>query len=101
MGSKATQTVQQVMETGFKGKESLAARIGQGTSTAADRQLMVELTRQLTLHQAPMGDLASWSQKTAALHAAAKSVAAGHAAASDQWKAAANCKACHTAHKPE
>jgi cytochrome c553 len=48
-----------------------------------------------------MGDAAAWKTKATALAAAGKALAAGKAGALEQWKEAANCKACHTDHKPE
>lgn len=107
-GSKPTKAVEQVMEAGFKGMDpalkgadTVAGRIGAGTATEADIQLMVDLTRQLTLNKPPKGELASWTEKTSALYAAAKGVAAHKPGALDAWKQAVNCKACHSAHRPE
>ncbi len=98
---KPSKDIHEVMETGFKGKESLSARITGGNGSAADHQAMVDLTYQLTLNKPPMGDLASWTEKTTALHAAAKALAANQPMALDGWKAAVNCKACHSVHKPD
>lgn len=98
---KPSKTIEQVMEEGFKGKESLCAKVSKGEGSAADLQTMVDLTYQLTLSEPPKGDLASWTAKTTALHAAAKSLAAGKPGAMDAWKEAVNCKACHSVHKPD
>jgi cytochrome c556 len=98
---KPTQSVEQVMESGFKGKESLCAKVSKGEGSAADHQTMVDLTYQLTLNTPAKGDLASWTQKTTALHAAAKALAAQQPGALDAWKTASNCKACHSVHKPD
>ncbi len=106
--AKATKTSEEVMEAGFKGKDpalkgadTVAGRIRAGTATDADLKLMVELTRQLALNKPSKGDLASWTAKTAALHAAAKDLAAHKPGAADLWKEAVNCKACHSMHKPD
>ena len=98
---KPAQTIEQVMETGFKGKESLCARVSKGEGNATDHKTMVDLTYQLTLNTPPKGDLKSWMEKTTALHAAAQSLAANQPGAMDAWKAAVNCKACHSLHKPD
>ena len=98
---KPAQTIEQVMETGFKGKESMCARVSKGEGSAADHMAMVDLTYQLTLNTPPRGDLKSWTEKTTALHAAAQSLAASQPGAMDAWKAAVNCKACHSVHKPD
>jgi hypothetical protein len=98
-GTKATKSIEQVMDEGFKGKESLSARVSKGQGSAADLKTMTELTYQLTLSTPPKGDLQSWKEKTAALHAAAKGLASGAPGAADAWKTAVNCKACHSVHK--
>ena len=98
--SKASKTIEQVMEEGFEGKESLCAKVSKGEGSAKDLETMVGLTYQLTLNTPPKGDLQSWTEKTTALHAAAKALAAGNPGAADQWKSAVNCKACHSVHKP-
>jgi hypothetical protein len=100
-GSKASKSVEQVMESGFEGKESLAAKINKGEGSAADFATMAALTRELTLNKPPKGDLESWAAKTTALNLAAADLAAGKPGALDAFKSAVNCKACHTAHKPD
>jgi predicted component of type VI protein secretion system len=98
--SKPSKTVSQVMEEGFKGKESLNARISKGEASAADFKLMASLTKELAKNKPGYGDLASWTEKTTALHAAAEGLVAGKPGALDAYKAASNCKACHSAHRP-
>ena len=99
--SKPQYTTEQIMEQGFKGKESPAARVGRGEGTAADFKLLAELTASLPLNAPPKGDAASWKEKSTALAKAGKELAAGKAGALEAWKAASNCKACHSAHKPD
>lgn len=98
---KASKSIEQVMDEGFKGKESLNARVAKGQGTDADHKLLAELVLQLTLNKPPQGDLASWVEKTTALNNAAIALAAGKPGALDAYKAAVNCKACHSVHKPE
>jgi hypothetical protein len=97
---KPSKSVEQVMEEGFEGKESLCARVSSGAGSKADLATLADLTYQLTLSKPPQGDLQSWTEKTTALHAAAKALVAGQPGALDGWKAASNCKACHSVHKP-
>lgn len=99
--SKPKYTTEQIMEQGFKGKESPAARVGRGEGTAADFKLLAELSASLPFNAPPKGDAASWKEKSTALAKASKDLATGKAGALDAWKAAANCKACHSAHKPD
>lgn len=101
LSSKPKYTTEQIMEQGFKGKESPAARVGRGEGTAADFKLLAELTASLPLNAPPKGDAASWKEKSTALAKAGKDLAAGKAGALEAWKAASNCKACHSAHKPD
>ncbi len=101
MSSKPTKTVEQVMEEGFEGKESLNARVTKGQGTPAEIAHLAELVAQLALNKPPAGDLASWTEKTVALNKAAADLVAGKPGAMDAFKAAVNCKACHSVHKPE
>jgi len=106
--SKPTKAVDEVMQAGFKGKDpalkgsdSVAGRIREGNATPDDIRLMVELTRQLALNSPPKGELASWTAKTVALRDATKNLADHKPGALEIWKDAANCKACHSLHKPD
>jgi len=99
--TKPTLSVEQIMEDGFKGKESLSARISKGQGTDADFKKMAYLTKELALNKPSKGDLTSWTEKTRALQAAAESLAAGKPGALDGFKTAVNCKACHSVHKPD
>jgi cytochrome c556 len=96
---KASLSIEQIMEDGFKGKESLSARISKGQGNEADFKKMAMLTKELALNKPSKGDLASWTEKTQALQAAADSLVAGKPGALDGFKSAVNCKACHSVHK--
>jgi len=98
--SKPKLSSEEVMEKGFKGDTSLFKKISQGNGTQDDFKQLVELSRELAKNAPPKGDAASWSEKTKALVAAAESLAQGKPGALDAVKAAANCKACHSVHKP-
>ncbi|MFM8360928.1 MAG: hypothetical protein ACKOET_20440 [Verrucomicrobiota bacterium] len=100
-GGKPSMAIEEIMESGFKGKESLCARLTQGQTSQEENLRMVQLTRELSLNKPPKGDLASWTAKTTALHAAAQDVAARKPGAVDAFKSAVNCKACHSVHKPD
>jgi len=98
---KPALSIEQIMEDGFKGKESLSARISKGQGNDADFKKMAYLTKELALNKPSKGDLASWTEKTTALQAAAESLAAGKPGALDGFKTAVNCKACHSVHKAD
>lgn len=97
--SKASLSVEHIMEEGFEGKESLSARISKGQGNEADFKKMAFLTKELALNKPSKGDLASWTEKTTALQAASESLVAGKPGALDGFKTAVNCKACHSVHK--
>lgn len=99
--AKPSMSVEQIMEDGFKGKESLSARIAKGQGNEADFKKMASLTKELALNKPSKGDLASWTEKTQALQAAAESLVAGKPGALDGFKTAVNCKACHSVHKAD
>jgi len=99
--SKPKLSSEQVMEEGFEGKGSIAARLSQDKGTQADKMRMAYLTEQLALNKPVKGDLASWNQKTTALHEAAVELANNAPGALVNWKAAVDCKKCHSVHKPD
>jgi hypothetical protein len=90
----------EIMKQAHKGDASLVKKIENGTSTAADHAKLLELYKALAANKPPKGDQKSWDQKTAALVKAAEALQKGDANAKAQLKAAANCRACHTAHRP-
>jgi lysozyme family protein len=94
-------TIEHVMKDGFKGKQSIAAKIGKGEASDAEKKKMAELVAKLVGTKAPKGDAKDWTERVTKLDAAAKAIASGKADAAELWKSAANCKACHTDHKPE
>lgn len=98
--SKPKLSSKEVMEHGFKGDSSLIKKISQGNGTQDDFKHLAELSRELAKNSPTKGDAASWSEKTKALVAASESLAQGKPGALDAVKAAANCKACHSVHKP-
>ncbi len=98
---RADDVIEDVMKEGFKGKESIAAKIGKGEASDADKKKMAELVAKLIGTKPPQGDAKAWVDKIAKLDVAAKAIAAGKADAAELWKAASNCKACHKDYKPE
>lgn len=98
---RADDTIKDVMKEGFKGKESIAAKIGKGEASDAEKKKMAELVAKLIGTKPPQGDAKGWTDRIGKLDVAAKAIAAGKSDAAELWKAAANCKSCHTDHKPE
>lgn len=90
-----------VMQAANKGKDSLFAKVSSGKGTDEDAKKLSELYDALAKAKPPQGDEKSWTAKTSALAAAAKDVAEKKAGAVDKLKAAGECKACHSVHKPK
>ena len=99
--TKPSMSIEDIMKEGFKGKGSMAARIGDNTASQADKMRMVYLTQQLALNKAPKGDAADWELKTAKLNRAAIGIQDKLPDSLEAWRAAVDCKACHSAHKPD
>jgi hypothetical protein len=97
---KPKYSVKDVMKALHKGDENVGKKVSRGQGDAADFAKLVDYYESLPANKPPRGDQSSWDTKTAALVKSAKSLKAGEAGALEAYKAAANCKACHTAHKP-
>lgn len=94
-------SVHDVMETANEGKNSLYDRVVGGKGTPEEAKKLSDLYQALPGLKPPKGDAKSWKEKATALAAAAKEVADKKPGAVEKLKAAANCKACHTVHKPD
>ena len=98
---RADDVIESVMKDGFKGKESIAAKVGKGEASADEKKKMAVLVAKLIGTKPPQGDAKAWADRIAKLDVAAKAIASGKADSAELWKAASNCKACHKEHKPE
>jgi hypothetical protein len=98
---KPAHTIKEVMKEVHKGDDNIGKRVTKGAASKEDITKMVDYYEALPSNEPPRGDKASWAAKTSKLLAAAKAVKSGTPGALDQYKEAANCKACHTEHKPE
>jgi len=94
-------TIGEVMDKAHKGgKDSLLRKVADGKGAKADKELLVELYTELGKNKPPKGDAKAWKTKTDALVKASKGVLADEAPAAKALVKAANCMACHNAHKP-
>jgi len=89
--------IKDVMKTAMKG--GLCAKVAKGEASADEKKQLVELFTALAANKPPKGEEASWKEKTSALVAAAKEAAEGKEGAGAKLRTAANCMACHSAHK--
>lgn len=93
-------SVKGVMEAANKGKDSLYAKVSEGKGTPEDATKLSDLYQLLPGMKVTKGDAKSWTEKATALAEAAKEVADKKPGALEKLKAAGNCKACHSVHKP-
>ncbi len=93
--------IEEVMKKGFKGKPALVAKVSEGKASSDEAKKFLELVKNLGTNNPPHGDAASWKAKTDAIVKAAEGVVAGTKGATDELRAATNCKACHNVHNPQ
>lgn len=88
-------TIKEVMKEAHRG--GLKDKVVAGTASDEEKKHLVELYESLAAGKPPKGEEASWKEKTTALIDAAKEAQAGKG--TDNLKAAADCKGCHSVHK--
>ncbi len=93
-------TIKDVMVL-HKGKDSFLNKILAGQGTAEEHKKLVAYYEVMAALKPPQGDEKSWKEKTEALLAAARDVAAKKDGALDRLKKASDCKSCHGPHKPK
>ena len=83
-----------------KGTDTISKKASDGKATPEELKGLVAAYETLAKCTAPKGDAASWKEKTAKLLAAAQALQKGDPGAADAYKAAVNCRDCHSAHRP-
>tara|TARA_R110002049_G_scaffold72490_7_gene187589 strand:- start:172586 stop:172963 length:378 start_codon:yes stop_codon:yes gene_type:complete len=96
---KPKYSIEDVMKKGM-GKKGLLAKVTSGEASEAETKTLHEMFVALAAHEPPKGEADSWKKKTRALVKAAKAAVDGEDDAAGKLKKAANCKACHSEHKP-
>jgi len=89
--------IKEVMKVAMKG--GLTKKVADGTATDDEKKKLAGLFAALHENKPPRGEQASWDEKTKALVDAANDVLAGKEGAGANLQKAANCMACHSAHK--
>ena len=89
--------IKEVMKVAMKG--GLCKKVADGKASDEEKKKLAGLFAALHDNKPPKGEQASWDEKTKALVDAANAVLKGEAGGGDKLKAAANCMACHSAHK--
>jgi hypothetical protein len=98
--AKPKYSIEDVMKKGM-GKKGLMAKVTAGDASDEEKKTLHEMFVALAAAEPPKGEADSWKKKTGALVKAAKGIVEGTEGASEKLTKAANCKACHSAHKPD
>ena len=98
-GTKDEEVIKKVMKEAMKG--GLYKKVMDGKANDDEKQTLLKLYQSLAKEAPPEGDEASWKTKTTALVTAAQAAVDGKGDSSALIKSAANCKACHSVHKPK
>lgn len=95
--------IKEVMKTcnkAPKGVDALCKKAIDQKATPEELAKLVAEYKKLTTSTPPKGGLADWKEKTTKLYEAANKLKGDPSAVAD-FKAAVNCKACHSLHKPQ
>ena len=90
-------TIKEVMKEAHKSE--LIKKVSSGAASKEEKQKLLGLYADLWENKPPRGEEASWLKKAGVLVVSAARVVLEQEGATEQLKAAANCKACHEAHK--
>ncbi len=102
--SKDEEIIKEVMKKYHKapqGQDNVAKKAAMGKASAEEKKELVQAYEKMAKTHPPKGDEASWKEKNTKLVAAAKALQKGEANGVELFKEASNCKACHSAHRPE
>jgi cytochrome c553 len=98
--AKPKYDIEEIMEKAHKPpKNSLFIQVKSGKANAEQKQQLLELYQELAKNKPPKGDIKDWQRRTKALVKAAKDVVDGKEGATQELAKAAQCGACHKAHK--
>ena len=97
---KPKYSIKEVMKNAMKPKTGLINKVMAGEASDDEKKTLHEMFVALAANEPPKGEADSWKKKTGALVRAAKAVVEGDEEGLAKLKKAANCKACHSEHKP-
>ena len=97
---KPKYSIEDVMKKGMNPKTGLLKKVSAGDASDEEKKTLAEMFTALGKNEPPKGDAQSWKKKTRALDKAGKALVEGDEKAPAMLKKAANCKACHSEHKP-
>ena len=84
-----------------KGTDPICKKVSNNAATPEELADILKSYQAMCAEAPPKGDKAAWVEKCQALIAAVKKIQAKDAAGVSDYKKAVNCKACHSAHKPD
>ncbi len=89
--------IKEVMKTCMKG--GLCKKVQDGGASDEEKKKLLAMFQDLAKNKPPKGDEEGWKKKTAALVEAAQAIVDKKEDGVAKLKTAANCAACHGAHK--
>ena len=98
---KEDSAISKIMKAHFKGDTSDIKKAVKGELSKEEITKLATDLKAMIAEKPPIGEAASWKEKSEALFGAVEKLEKGEADAGTGVKAAANCKACHEAHKPK
>ena len=84
-----------------KGVDTISKKAAEGKASTAELTQLVAGYKAMSTAKPPKGDDASWKEKTSKILAAVQALQSGAPDGTAKYKEAVNCKACHSAHKPD
>ena len=100
-GSNPTKEFMKKFHKAPKGVDPICKKATDGKASPAELAGLVAGYKAMTTAKPPKGDDASWKEKTTKVLEAAMALQKGAADGAAKYKEALNCKACHSAHKPD
>ncbi|MSU27752.1 MAG: hypothetical protein EXS27_07535 [Pedosphaera sp.] len=99
--ASAAKVAMQKFHKAPKGVDPTCKKISEGKASKEELEQVLAAYRVMAAEKPVRGDEASWKEKCAALIKATESLVSGKPEGVNQYKAAVNCKGCHSVHKPE
>lgn len=100
-GDNATKKFMKDFHKAPKGVDPVCKKAADGKATPDELATLVAGYKAMCSAKPPKGDEASWKEKTSKVLEAAMALQKGAADGAAKYKEAVNCKACHSAHKPD
>lgn len=93
--------IEDIMKNAMKGDHSLYDKAKKGTATDEELKKLYLYIQALHANKQPVGEEASWKEKTGSLLKAVEAAVKKDTMASTMLMEAGNCKSCHKVHREE